>query len=246
MPIALVIVLLQITMIVHAAKTGRFTPWGWIILFIPLAGAIAYIAIELVPEWLGSAKGQKTQRRLVQTIDPERRYRELSDRLDVTDTLANRVALAEECLRIGRFDEAKHHYDNVLTRPLGDEPHFMLGRARAEFGLGEPEKVIATLDELRRRWPDYQSPDGHLLYARALHGANRHEEALAEFEAVSNYYPGAEARVHWDMLLDALGRREQAKVLFRDTLTQLKRAPSHARQMQAEWIAVAERELRRP
>ena len=51
----------------------------------------------------------------------------------------------------------------------------MLGLARAEFGLGRSEDTVKTLDELRRRWPDYQSAEGHLLYARAL------EDALAWF-----------------------------------------------------------------
>jgi hypothetical protein len=95
------------------------------------------------------------------------------------------------------------------------------------------------------RWPDFQSADGHLLYARALHEANRHDEALVEFQAVAAYYPGAEARVRWGQLLDALGRHREAKALFRDTLVQLKRAPQHARVMQAEWTAIAERELRK-
>jgi hypothetical protein len=36
-------------LIVHAAKTGRFWPWGFIILFIPGFGALAYVLIEHVP-----------------------------------------------------------------------------------------------------------------------------------------------------------------------------------------------------
>lgn len=245
MPFALAIVILQIVLVVHAAKTGRFQPWGWIIILIPLAGAAAYVLVELVPEWLGSAQGRKAQRGVINTIDPERRYRELGDQLDVSDTVAARAALADECLTLGKFEEARHHFEEILARPMGEEPHVMLGRARAEFGLGEPEKAVATLDALRQRWPDYQSAEGHLLYARALHEANRHDEALVEFQAVSAYYPGAEARVRWAQLLDSLGRREEARALFRETLAQLGRASPYVRQMQAEWIAVAERELRR-
>jgi hypothetical protein len=45
-------------------------------------------------------------------------------------------------------------------RPLGEESVYMLGRARAEFGAGQPADTVATLDELRRRWPDYQSARG--------------------------------------------------------------------------------------
>src|ERR1700730_13905326 len=36
---------------------------------------------------------------------------------------------------------------------------------------------------------------GHLLYARALEDSGRTEDALAEYQAVTTYYAGAEARV---------------------------------------------------
>ena len=58
-------------MIVHAAKTGRFLPRGLIILFIPGFGAIAYVLVELVPEWFGSAQGQQARRHVVKTLDAE-------------------------------------------------------------------------------------------------------------------------------------------------------------------------------
>src|ERR1044071_9400007 len=54
MPVALVVLLLDITLIYHASRTGRLQPWAFIILMIPLVGALAYIVVELVPEWFGS------------------------------------------------------------------------------------------------------------------------------------------------------------------------------------------------
>ena len=55
MPVAFVIVLLDITLIYHASKTGRLQPWAFIILMVPFIGALAYIVVELVPEWFGSS-----------------------------------------------------------------------------------------------------------------------------------------------------------------------------------------------
>ena len=52
MPVALVILLLDITLIYHASRTGRLQPWAFIILMIPLVGAFAYIVVELVPNGL--------------------------------------------------------------------------------------------------------------------------------------------------------------------------------------------------
>jgi hypothetical protein len=244
MQFGFILLLIDVACIVHAAKTGRFWPWGYVVLFLPGFGAAAYVLIELVPEWFGSVHGQKARARVVSTLDPGRRYRLLADQLEVTDTIANRSALADECLTLGRFDEALQHYQHILSLPMGDDPIYVLGRARAQFGLGRWDDVIVSLDNLRSRWPDYQSAEGHLLYARALEESGRTQDALAEFHALANYYPGAEARVRYGLLLDKAGRQAEAKNVLTEALAQLKRAPKYVRRAQAEWIALAERAVR--
>ncbi|WP_334516492.1 hypothetical protein [Bradyrhizobium sp. AZCC 1693] len=149
MPVALVVLLLDITLIYHASRTERLQPWAFIILMIPLVGALAYIVVELVPEWFGSAGAQQARKRIAGKLDSEKLYRELSDRLANTDTVANRAALAAECLRLARFDEAVRHYDHILMLPLGGEPAYALGRAQAEFGRNRPAEALATLDDLQ-------------------------------------------------------------------------------------------------
>ncbi len=244
MPLALLLLIVNAVLIIHAAKTGRFSPWGYVILLLPGIGALAYVVVELLPEWFGSPQGQKARRGVVKTFDPTRRHRELVDQLAIADTIANRVALAEECMALGKYWAAEEHYKAILERPLGDEPIYMLGRARAEFGLGRSEDAVRTLDDLRRRWPDYQSAEGHLLYARALEGAGHSDEAIEEYRALSNYYPGAEARVRYGLLLQKLGRDMEAKVLLTEVVTQMRRAPRYVRKVQAEWIAIAEKAMR--
>jgi hypothetical protein len=189
-PIATLLLIIDVALIVHAVKTGRFQPWGYIILVLPGIGALVYIVVELLPEWLGSYKGQVARRTVVRAVNPGRRYRELTDQLAIVDTIANRAALAEECLALGRFEEASFHYAAILAQPLGDEPQFLLGKARAQFGLSQSVAAIATLDELLRRWPNFHSPDGHLLYAIALEAAGRDDEALANYANVGRYFPG--------------------------------------------------------
>jgi hypothetical protein len=243
MPVAIVILLLDITLIWHASKTGRLQPWAFIILMIPFAGAIAYIVVELVPEWFGSPGARQARKRMADRLDPEKRYRELSDRLAASDAIANREALAAECLKIGRFNEAERHYDHVLTLPMGVEPSFALGKAQAQFGLARPADALATLDDLKRQWPDFESAEGHLLYARALAEVGRVDEALDEYHALSGYFPGAEARVRYGMLLHMVGRTAEARVVFNELLLQMRRAPKYLRDAQAEWLLIAEKQL---
>jgi hypothetical protein len=218
-------------------------PWAFIILMVPLVGSLAYIAVELIPEWLGSHDVQRARRRVANRLDPEKRYRELSDRLAAADTIANRSELADECLKVARFTEAEKHYDHLLKLPMGDEPLFMLRKAEAQFAGKHAAEAIGTLDELQRRWPDFQSAEGHLLYARALAEVGRTEEALDEFHAVAAYFPGAEARVRYGLLLKLVGRTQEARLVFNELLIQMRRAPRYVRNAQAEWLSIAEKQL---
>lgn len=241
MSIATIILIINVVLIVHAAKTGRFMPWFYIILFLPGIGSLAYVVVELAPEWLGSYKGQVARRSFARAVNPGGRYRELTDELAVVDTIANRTALAEECLRLGKFDEALAHFEAILAQPLGEEPQFFYGKARAQMGLGQPVAAVATLDELMRRWPGYQSADGHLLYAVALEASGRNDEALANYENLGRYFPGPEPRVRQAQLLQRLGREADAKLIAEDVVRGLSRAPAHVRKSQRQWLASAQR-----
>ena len=240
-PLGWIVAGIDIALIVHAARNGRFMPWGFIILFLPGIGALAYVVVELVPQWLGSTGVRRAGRSIAAALDPERRYREAKDQLAIVDTIANRAALAEACLSLGKFAEARDLYAGVLGMPQGDEPSFMLGRARAEFGLGEAALAVKTLDELKARWPDYQSPEGQLLYAMALEAAGRDDEALATYEAVGRSYPGAEPRVRRAEMLARLGRRDEARSVAGEVARDLRRSPPHVRRAQSQWLSAAER-----
>jgi hypothetical protein len=202
-----------------------------------------HICVELVPEWFSSPGARQARQRIANRLDPDKRYRELSDRLADSDTIANRTALADECLNVARFDEAERHYDHILTLPMGDDPKYALGKAQAQFAAKRPADALATLDDLQKRWPDFQSSDAHLLYARSLTEVGRLDEALEEYHALSAYFPGAEARVRYGLLLRMVGRTAEARIVFNELLLQMKRAPKYLRDAQAAWLAIAEKQL---
>jgi hypothetical protein len=243
--VTLIVLLLVISLMFQASRAGRLQFWAFIILMVPLIGALAYIVVELLPEWLDSRDAQKARKRVANRLDPEKRYREFSGRLAVTDSIANRAALAKECIAVGRYDEAERHYDHILGLPLGHEPSFALGKAKAQFARKRPAEALATLDDLQGTWPDFVSSDAHLLYARALQDAGRTDEALKEYHALSMRCPGAEAKVRYGLLLKVAGRLQDAKAVFSEFLVQMKRSPHYVREAQAEWIAIAERQLSR-
>jgi hypothetical protein len=240
MPIISLLVLAStVVCVIHAARSGRFWPWGYVVIFLPGFGAAAYFLFEILPAWRRAPATRKAQTQLVQAIDPNRRYRALRDELEFTDTIGNRVDLAQECMALGKYEEALKLYEGIIASPQGDEPAYFIGKAQAQFGLKRPADTLATLDRLKELWPTFRSQEGHLLYANALEAADRPGEALHEYEALVPYYAGAEPRVRQMLLLDRMGRRDEAKQIAAEVVKRLERSPPFVRKQQAEWLSRA-------
>jgi hypothetical protein len=118
----------------------------------------------------------------------------------------------------------------------------MLALASVEFEKGDHAAACRTLEALAEHNRDFKSAEGHLLYARALDNAGRLEEARDEYRAVADYYPGAEARARYGMILKRLGDEDGARQAFKEVIDHAELAPRHVRRHNAEWIALAKRE----
>jgi hypothetical protein len=234
-------IIIDVLLVIHVFKTGRNTLWIFLIIFLPAVGAIAYFFVELLPELMRSRTLQSTRRSVKQALDPGAQLRRLQDEAQVTQNIASSQRLAEELLRHNRFQEAAAIYRRILTGLYAHDPDLMLGLARAQFGAGEASAARATLDEALQMNPGFRSPQGHLLYARALEAEGNAQKALAEYQALSTSYPGAEAAVRYAQLLKAQGRVEESRTVAKDLLEQARIAPAHYRKAQRDWLDSAQR-----
>ena len=141
MPFVILSAILQIACIVHAVRTGRVQYWPIIILIGSLLGCLAYFLVEILPELRNSRTAKRVVANVARTIDPEKRKREITAQLDIADTVQNRVRLAEECLQLGDWQNARVLYERCLSGPYADDPNFLLGRARAEAGQKQARPV---------------------------------------------------------------------------------------------------------
>jgi hypothetical protein len=239
----LLMIIVQVALIIHVVKTGRNQIWIWVLALLSLPGAIAYIAVEILPELLRSRTAQRTARGLRKAMDPGRDLRRYESEARVASNVASRQRYAQELVRHQRYDEAIGQYREALTGLYDHDPNLMLGLAQAQFGKGDAAAARATLDELIQRNPDFRSPAGHLLYARALEAEGNVPKALEEYAVLAPSYPGAEASVRYAQLLQAQGRRAEAQKVARELLEQARIAPGHYRRAQRPWLDAAQRLL---
>ena len=176
--------LLQIALGIHAYRTGRMTPWLWIILFLPGLGSLMYIILELGPELISGSAAARVRRGLVATVDPGRDYRSLAREVEIAPTVQNRLHLAEECMRLGRVEEAGELYEACATGLHAGDPTILGGLARTRFASGDLAGAREVLDALRALASTYPGEEARCRYAELLARTGRGGEARAEFREI--------------------------------------------------------------
>jgi hypothetical protein len=241
MPIYLLGLALDVLCIVHIMRSGAERFWIYVILFLPGVGPAAYFFAEILPGLVDTRTGRGLARSARNTLDKHGGVRRRLAALEIADTTENRRQLAEEYVAIGNLDEAIPLYESTLTGIHADDPALLMGYARALYGKGDPVKALEALDHLKQANPDFESNDGHLLYAKCLEGVGRLGEALEEYQSLSTYATGEEARCRYAMLLQQKGEIDAARKVFAEIQARAKRATRHYRSTEREWIEIARR-----
>ncbi len=245
MPIVVLSLLIQIALVIHIVKTGRPRTWIWLVMILPVAGSVAYLVLELLPDFAGTRSGRKTIRTVQDLVNPDRDLKSAAQDYQTAKTTENALRLAQELLLKGEYTEAALLYRDCLKGIHEFDPLFMYGLAQAEFGLDNFAIVKELLDQLIAKNPDYKNPDAHLLYARVLESLGDNQGALHEFEVLDSYYPGAEASYHFAKLLQKSGQTEKALNIFESILTKAKTSGSYYNEIHGKWIKLTTLELRR-
>ncbi|HZP88688.1 MAG TPA: tetratricopeptide repeat protein [Burkholderiales bacterium] len=228
----------QVCLIYHVYRTGRPAWWAFVILSVPVVGSLLYYALELLP----SSGVAAVPLRGSDTASAQQALDKKLSALALCPSVSNKIAAAEEYLRLGAFGEAVELYESALTGPHASDPALLLALARAQLSQGGFAQAQATLDRLRQIDPRYRRDEASLLQARVLEGLDRTEEALAEYEEIALVWVGLEARYRYAMLLERMGYPIQANAAFRELLDHARRYrvnPGSERQ----WIELAQQRL---
>ncbi|HEY0115029.1 MAG TPA: tetratricopeptide repeat protein [Allosphingosinicella sp.] len=239
----LTVILIQILSAVHCVRHGRNQGWLMLIIFLPLLGSLAYFVMEIMPGLGMRREVRMAKAAAVRKLDPERDLRMARDALEVADTAANRIALADRLAELERWGEAIPEYEAGLARAPRRERGIMVRLARACFEAGEPAKARQVLESL----PETNSPSerdrADLLLARVLEEQSENEQALKIYADVAERLPGAEAQCRQAALLMKLGRETEARFVLEEVERRVKRLDRHERAREREMYDWAERSL---
>lgn len=235
------ILALQVYCIVDVIRRGRSTIWIMALIFLPVASALAYFIVEILPGLQHNRHVRSAKQNIVEKLDPERELRAAQHQLEIADTMANHVRVADALTALGRNQEALKHYQ----RGAGAVPDFRTGEklARCLFLNDRPRDALNVLDKLPAVTGQSDSDRVALLRARILEDQGRTDEALALYGDVSERMVGDEARCRYAALLLKVGRKGEARRVLEDVEHRMKFIDRHTRAADATMYDWAMREL---
>jgi hypothetical protein len=239
------ILLIDLAFAYHIIRTGRSPLWIMVVGFLGPLGWAAYVLFAVLPDMTRSTTARRFADNVVNVADPGRGYREKLRNVEMVGSVDSKRALAEECIRMGRFSDAIELYESAMQGPLGGNDTALLkglGRARMLAGQGAEAEILFV--KLKEVDPAAFDADAELDYARALALQGKNDAAVAQYEKVVARYPGEEARARFGLLLEQLGQTARAQALFAEIIASVKGAPSYYRSRQREWLGIARSHLK--
>lgn len=247
-PIVLAVIALQIACAIHCARSGRSGVWVMVIIFFPVLGSLAYVIMEVLPGSGVNRTARKARAKAAQVLDPERPLRQAREALEIADTAANHVAVADALSDRGEWAAAVPHYEQGEAKaPGGSDRGIRLKLIKALFEAGRTKRARDMLEALESSLVRSDNDRASLLLARMLEAEGESARALAVYADVGLRLPGAEAQCREAGLLISLGRRRDAVAPLAEAERRAKRMDRHERAKDGEmfaWAAETLAELR--
>jgi hypothetical protein len=238
-PFYIIGLLAQIFCIVHALKTGR-KEWLYLLIFLPVAGAAVYFVMEIWPEVSrGEFRGN-----FIRVFLPNYKIKEMKQKLRVSDTITNKLNLANAYAEQKQYDKAIELAEDCLKDPYINHSGVWLQLARLFFGNEQYAETIAYLDKAKAmNYDKLDRPEDELIYARALAQTGDLVQAEEQFKKIIRVHHSMEAMYHYGMMLKKVGRNDEARQQFRAVREEKDLHPRYVRRLNSRWIRLSKSEM---
>jgi hypothetical protein len=223
--------ILQAIALTHFVRRRPDTFWIWVILMGGGIGATIYILLEVLPD-AGLLRGA------VQVFPRRKRIRYLEAAVLDNPAVGNYEELGDLYLDDGQFEKARACFDRVIA-PRTNAPDPFYRRGLAAIALGDHAAAVADLERVVALEPKYDYQRAAGLLAHELGVIGRTDDALAQFEAVTETSTLSETQYNYAALLAASGRTREAREWAERVLAKKPTMPAYMRRRERPWFRKA-------
>ncbi len=224
-------ILLQAIAIVHFIRRRPDTIWLWIIVFLGPLGALAYIAMEVVPD-LGLL------RQSFDAFGRRKRINHLEAIVQENPAVGNLEELADLYLDEGNYARARAYYDKAIST-RADQIDPIYRRGVAEIHLGDFEAAVKDLELVTGRDPKYDLHRAIALLAHAYANSGQAGKADALFRQVTEISTLSETYFNYAAFLASQNRTADARDWANRILAKKPTMPRYLQRRERPWFRKA-------
>jgi len=220
-------IVLQALAIIHFVRRRPDTYWLWIILMFGGIGALAYIFIEVIPDF-------GLLRTSFQVFPRRKRIRALEAMIIDNPSIGNYEELGDLYLDDGQYVTARECFDKVLAREESIDPLYR--RALCALALNDYSAAVVDLEKViaREAKYDYQRAAG--LLAHALGKLAERDRASNMFAEVTETSTLSETQYNYASFLAETGRAAEAREWAERILRKKATMPDYIRRRERPWF----------
>ena len=179
--------LLQAFCVYHAYRNNVEQRWYWLILFFPLFGCIIY----LVQNFNSASTIKNLEENVKAAVISNYKMEQLEKTLRFSDSVKNKVNLADEYVNIGRYVDAIQLYESSLQGFMSEDPSLKMKLLNAHFMNEDYGAAVQYGDNLKSE-TTFKNSEVRVTYAWSVYQTG--QAALAETifadmdKSFSNYY----------------------------------------------------------
>ncbi len=181
------IFVLQAFCIYHAYRNNAEQRWYWLIVFIPLIGCIIY----LLRNFNNRATLNTLKENVKEVVISNYRVEQLEKALRFSESLKNKVNLADAYVEVGRYKEAIALFSDCLQGFMSDDPSLQMKLLNAYFMNEDYEKAVEFGEKLDSG-KQFKNSEERVAYAWSLFLAGKQDKAEKVFEdmdrSFTNYF----------------------------------------------------------
>jgi hypothetical protein len=220
-------VVLQLLAIIHFIRRRPDTYWLWIILMFGGFGALAYIFIEVIPDF-------GLLRSSFQVFPRRKRIKQLEAMIIDNPSVGNYEELGDLYLDDGQFVKARECFDKVLAREESIDPRYR--RGLCAIALNDFQAAVVDLEKVTARDPKYDYQRAAGLQAYALGKVGERDKASTLFAEVTETSTLSETQYNYASFLAETGRTAEAREWAERILRKKATMPDYIRRRERPWF----------
>jgi hypothetical protein len=220
-------IVLQALAVIHFIRRRPDTYWLWIILMFPGIGALAYIFIQVIPDF-------GLLRTSFQVFPRRKRIRQLEAMILDNPSIGNYEELGDLYLDDGKYSKARECFDKVLAREESIDPLYR--RALCALALNDYNAAIADLEKVIARDPKYDYQRAVGLLAHAWGKIGERDKASTLFAEVTQTSTLSETQYNYASFLAETGRAAEAREWAERILRKKATMPDYIRRRERPWF----------